>query len=69
MTEVPNKRAHNQQEEKQEESWHTPNVRRNKEFVDKIPRTLIRITAKGKKALKHYRDKMKTVIDSLSQNG
>jgi len=43
-------------------------VKVNKEFVDKIPRTLIRITAKGKKALKHYRDKMKTVIDSLSEN-
>ena len=43
-------------------------VKVNKEFVDKIPRTLIRITAKGKKALKDYRDKMKTVIDSLSEN-
>jgi len=24
--EAPNKRAHNQQEEKQEESWRTPNI-------------------------------------------
>ena len=41
-------------------------VKVNKEFVDKIPRTLIRITTKGKNALKKYRDNMKTVIDSLS---
>ena len=41
-------------------------VKVNKEFVDKIPRTLIRITTKGKNALKTYRDKMKNVIDSIS---
>lgn len=41
-------------------------VKVNKEFVDKIPRTLIRITTKGKKALNTYRDKMQHVIDSIS---
>lgn len=41
-------------------------VKVNKEFVDKIPRTLIRITTKGKNALKKYRDKMQHVIDSIS---
>ena len=44
-------------------------VKVNKEFVDKIPRTLIRITTKGKNALKKYRDHMKTVIDFLLENG
>ena len=44
-------------------------VKVNKEFVDKIPRTLIRITTKGKNALKKYRDNMKGIIDSLSENG
>jgi len=41
-------------------------VKVSKEFVDKIPRTLIRITIKGKNALKKYRDKMQNVIDSIS---
>jgi DNA-binding MarR family transcriptional regulator len=41
-------------------------VKVSKEFVDKIPRTLIRITTKGKNALKKYRDKMQNVIDSIS---
>jgi len=40
-------------------------VKVSKEFVDKIPRTLIRITTKGKNALKKYRDKMQNVIDSI----
>ena len=44
-------------------------VKVNKEFVDKIPRTLIRITTKGKNTLKKYRDNMKGIIDSLSENG
>ena len=37
----------------------------NKEFVDRIPRTLIRITPAGRKAIEDYRDQMRTVIDQL----
>jgi len=36
-----------------------------KEFVDRIPRTLIRITPAGRKAIEEYRDQMRTVIDQL----
>ncbi len=36
-----------------------------KEFVEKIPRTLIRLTAKGRNALKAYCEDMQFVIDNL----
>ena len=36
-----------------------------KEFVDRIPRTLYRLTAAGKKAIQVYRDNMRYVIDEL----
>jgi len=38
-----------------------------KEFVEKIPRTLLRLTEKGRKAFQEYRRSMKQVLDSLSQ--
>jgi len=38
-----------------------------KEFVDKIPRTLLRLTEKGREAFQVYQSKMKQVLDSLSQ--
>jgi len=37
----------------------------NKEFVDKVPRTLIRLTNKGREAIQTYREQMRTVIDEL----
>ena len=37
-----------------------------KEFVDKIPRTLLRLTDKGKEAFQVYQSNMKQVLDSLS---
>jgi DNA-binding transcriptional ArsR family regulator len=37
----------------------------NKEFVDKIPRTLLRITDLGRGALLEYTDNMKQVLDGL----
>ena len=37
----------------------------NKEFVDKVPRTLIRLTNKGSEAIQTYREQMRTVIDEL----
>jgi len=36
-----------------------------KEFVDKIPRTLIRITNKGKNAVQGYIENMRQVIDGF----
>jgi DNA-binding MarR family transcriptional regulator len=36
-----------------------------KEFVDKVPRTLIRLTDKGREAIQTYREQMRTVIDEL----
>ena len=36
-----------------------------KEFVEKVPRTLIRLTDKGREAIRTYRDQMRTVIDEL----
>jgi DNA-binding MarR family transcriptional regulator len=36
-----------------------------KEFVDKIPRTLLRITDEGRTALLDYTDNMKQVLDGL----
>ncbi len=38
-----------------------------KEFVDKIPRTLLRLTDRGRNAFHEYRRNMKQVLDSLSQ--
>lgn len=37
-----------------------------KEFVGKIPRTLLSLTKQGKKAFKKYLESMKQVIDNLS---
>jgi DNA-binding MarR family transcriptional regulator len=37
----------------------------NKEFVDKIPRTLLRITDKGRSALLEYKKEMNKVLDGL----
>jgi len=37
-----------------------------KEFVDKIPRTLLTLTEKGRNAFHEYRRNMKQVLDSLS---
>ena len=36
-----------------------------KEFVDKIPRTLLRITDQGRTALLNYTDNMKQVLNGL----
>jgi DNA-binding MarR family transcriptional regulator len=36
-----------------------------KEFVDKVPRTLIRLTDQGRDAIQAYREQMRTVIDQL----
>jgi DNA-binding MarR family transcriptional regulator len=36
-----------------------------KEFVDKVPRTLIRLTDKGREAIQTYREQMQMVIDEL----
>ena len=36
-----------------------------KEFVDRIPRTLIRLSDKGKNAIETYRENMRQVIDNL----
>ena len=38
-----------------------------KEFVDKIPRTLLRLTSKGRKAFRAYRQNMKQVLDDLPE--
>ena len=38
----------------------------NKEFVDKIPRTLLRITDDGRAALLAYTESMKQVLDGLT---
>lgn len=36
-----------------------------KEFVDKVPRTLIRLTDAGRKATQAYREQMRTVVEQL----
>ena len=36
-----------------------------KEFVDKIPRTLISLTDEGREAIQNYREQMRTIIDKL----
>ena len=38
-----------------------------KEFVEKIPRTLLRISEQGRKAFLEYRRNMKQVLDSFSE--
>jgi len=38
-----------------------------KEFVEKIPRTLLCLTEEGRKAFQEYRHNMKHVLDSLSE--
>lgn len=38
-----------------------------KEFVEKIPRTLLRLTDQGRTAFQRYQSNMKQVLDSLSQ--
>ena len=40
-----------------------------KEFVDKVPRTLIRLTEAGREAIQTYREQMRTVIDELLGEG
>lgn len=37
----------------------------NKEFVDRVPRTIIQLTPTGRKAVEDYREQMLTVIDQL----
>jgi len=37
-----------------------------KEFVEKIPRTLLRLTEKGRQAFLQYRHNMQQVLDSLA---
>jgi DNA-binding MarR family transcriptional regulator len=36
-----------------------------KEFVEKVPRTLIRLTDKGREAIQTYREQIRTIIDKL----
>jgi DNA-binding MarR family transcriptional regulator len=38
-----------------------------KEFVDKIPRTLLRLSAKGRKAFQNYRQNMQELLDELPE--
>ena len=40
-------------------------IKIKKEFVDKIPRTLLRITDEGRAALLDYTNNMKQVLDGL----
>jgi DNA-binding MarR family transcriptional regulator len=40
-------------------------VQVKKEFVDRVPRTLYKLTNTGKKAVKAYRENMRQVIDQL----
>lgn len=39
-----------------------------KEFVDRIPRTLIRLTPDGREAIGNYRQNMRHVLDQLLAN-
>ena len=36
-----------------------------KEFVDRVPRTLIRLTENGRSAIQSYRDTMRLVVEQL----
>ena len=38
-----------------------------KEFVEKIPRTLLSLTQEGRKAFQQYRHSMRQVLDSLAE--
>lgn len=38
-----------------------------KEFVDRIPRTLIRLTDEGREAIQVYKETMRQVVDELLQ--
>ncbi len=38
-----------------------------KEFVEKIPRTLLSLTEEGRKAFQQYRHSMRKVLDSLAE--
>jgi DNA-binding MarR family transcriptional regulator len=38
-----------------------------KDFVDKKPHTMLRLTEKGREAFREYRNKMKNVLDSLPE--
>ena len=38
-----------------------------KEFVEKIPRTLLSLTEQGRKAFQQYRHSMRQVLDSLAE--
>lgn len=40
-------------------------IKIQKEFVDKIPRTLIHLTDEGRSAIHNYREQMRTIIDEL----
>ncbi len=40
-----------------------------KEFVDKIPRTLLWLTARGREAFDSYRQSMKQVLENLDGKG
>jgi DNA-binding MarR family transcriptional regulator len=37
----------------------------SKEFVDKIPRTLLRLTARGREALQRYRQQMTRMLSEI----
>jgi DNA-binding MarR family transcriptional regulator len=39
----------------------------NKEFVDKIPRTLLRLTNSGRAAFRNYRRNMRQVLENLPE--
>jgi DNA-binding MarR family transcriptional regulator len=39
----------------------------NKEFVDKIPRTLLRLTNTGRAAFRNYRKNMRQVLENLPE--
>ncbi len=36
-----------------------------KEFVERMPRTIIQLTDKGREAINHYREQMRTIINEL----
>ena len=38
-----------------------------KEFIDKIPRTMLRLTKEGRQAFKNYRQSMRQVLDDLPE--
>lgn len=45
----------------------TSYVEIKKEFVEKIPRTLLSLTEEGRKAFQEYRRSMRQVLDSLAE--